>query len=654
MRNATFLGAALALIGAAALIVFDLFTYTIDEAFYVAMAERMADAGALSIENGWAEHPVEPMRVRFLREGADGLYPQYPAGYALIAAPFFALFGKDGLLLLQLLAFAACLPLTAALARTLTQTDDRGAFRAAALFGLASFALDYALAIWPHALSTLVALLGWLAAARAVRGAGLAAAALSGLALGLGVTIRADLALAIPPAAAWLLAHPDRPRFALTGFLAGLAPGLALASALNFIKFGALSPISYGAADGGASLSSYAILIPGVVLFAAGALALRNRRALAVAAQPWTPVLLIASLALLSFAPIFGGVVRASLDGLYILYVDIQARLPPEIDSGLLQTSRFYLFDDTLPKTAVAQSMPWALAAAGFAAAALWWRRLAVPRDALVFCLVAICVWSAPFAPSAWHGGLSNSMRYFLPILPLFAILASSLWDAARREAGALAPGGGAVLGAGVFGAVVAVAGVALLDAGIGGPLGAWIQFKASVILAAATACAALLAFLARPEWRPAAARLTLLTLAAGFGYATAATAAGDMRASLSDRALLADASERFRALPKPHLTISDFPHAFSRGFTDPEIRLASRADYDMAVLVDLARRHLAEGWRVYAAPAAVATELAAGSGGALVVAPAEPEFPLVGELIAAPASGCAAPEPLVTAGSIC
>jgi len=622
MRNAILLGAALAACAFVILLSGDYGLYLIDEMFYRAMAQRMAEAGALSIENGWSEYPIEPMRVLFLREGVEGLYPQYPAGFALVAAPFYAALGLKGLFLLEILSFAACVPLTAALAKRLTGADDVAAFRAAAFFAFATFAADYAIAIWPHALSGLFVLAGWVAAAQAWNGGERGWMIASGLALSLGLTIRVDVLLAIPPVAAFALSHPARPRFALGWLLAGLAPGLALASAMNYAKFGVFSPISYGASEGGVSLSGHAALFPAVALFALGALALRDRRVRSLALSPWALPVAIAGVALVAAAPVIGPVARAMLAGAYGLFVDSQSlgvakwiRMFTEIEG--------FIAPFGVLKLAVFQSMPWLPVAIVAAVAAIWSRDGANDRtrSGLVFCLVAICVYVAPFAKTGWHGGLSNSMRYFWPLLPLFAILGSSAWTWIWARSGGTPRLAAMGLFAGAGFVVVAI-GVLLTGGEDTRVAGAEVQLYAPLAIGALAALAAILSLIPRKTTAATSAGAAMAAFAASVGAAAAATFWDDAPRSLDRRAEMAFLSREMESLPERSFIISLFPAIFSAQFSDDNMRVANAFGASPEDLATLAERHLSSGWSVFAWPIWVGEQVADASGDALRAEP--------------------------------
>ena len=82
-------------------------------------------------------------------------------------------------------------------------------------------------------------------------------AILSGLFAGAGMLFRLDAVLAVP--AIGLIMVMFAPRFVRSSFFfgAGVLPSLALASWLNYLKFGTPNPFSYGSSGGNTDLSAY-------------------------------------------------------------------------------------------------------------------------------------------------------------------------------------------------------------------------------------------------------------------------------------------------------------------------------------------------------------------------------------------------------------
>ncbi len=158
--------------------------------------------------------------------------PQYPSGWAFLAAPFYAAGGIYGLILLNVLATLLAVWLIRVAGRVFFD-DDRLGLVAALLYVFATFAYDYAGAVWPHAPALACILGATVAAGLAWRRDDLRWAFAAGLVLGFGVNMRVDAILPLVAIAPWLLGVMRRPYLALALLLAGLVPGLAVAAALN-------------------------------------------------------------------------------------------------------------------------------------------------------------------------------------------------------------------------------------------------------------------------------------------------------------------------------------------------------------------------------------------------------------------------------------
>lgn len=456
----------------------------LDEAVYTLMAQAAA-SGRLTVENGYEEYPSDALRISFLRTGREGLVPQYPSGYAFLAAPFHALGGLRGLVILNTLGFLLSMALTYGLARQVDSSPSV-AWWSVVILAFGTFFLPYAYGIWPHALAVAAvtgSLLSIVAASRedrsARRGAGLSLAA--GLIAGLGVSIRVDCILLVPPVLLWMGA--DRRLWGRASlFIVGLAPGLALASALNYLKFGSPLPVDYGTEGGDTALGSYMPLVVLALAAAAAAVAVSSSRFnRLVTLRNFAVLAATALISSLAFAPV-RGLLGELATGFYVLVIDFQRYTPSgsEVQLFTLSDSGHLLLIGQL-KRALLQSLPWL---GVLPLAALRWKRQG-PLLGL-FGLFLVC-WIAPFALRHWHGGGAPHMRYFLPLLPLLAVLGAGALAEARR----LAEGGRRFLAWPAVGAVlltpVIVAGVISLN---GFALSA--ASGGALLLAAGTAGAAL------------------------------------------------------------------------------------------------------------------------------------------------------------------
>ncbi|MDJ1006802.1 MAG: hypothetical protein QNJ13_03175 [Paracoccaceae bacterium] len=421
--------------------------FTIDEVIYLFSAEAMANRGSLTVDNGYGTFGAEDLRIWFLVDGPNGLAPQYPPGTAVLGAPFYLAFGDRGLIVLNAVAAVGVVLTTWALAYRL-YGDRAVALLSVLVLVFGSFFLDYAWGIWPHMTSAFFVLLAFLLALKAIdearAGHVLALAAGSGLAVGAGFLMRADAVLILPVIAACILLYAGRPILTLTGGVLGLLPGLAFLAVANLQKFGTLNVLSYGRSGGGGGddIGSHAFAAMIFLVALLGAAAVRigsssGRSRVAVAA-----IGAVAVGAVFAVPGMFEqvGLVGRGYQGLFL---DARTLIETRPGTGFADDGTLVFWG--VAKKAVVQSLPWL----GVLTVLLFrdWR--APFRRPTVVLLFFILFWSLPFAALSWHGGYSSSMRYFLPILPAFAILgAASVVDLAARTR---RPGplllGGAIVG---------------------------------------------------------------------------------------------------------------------------------------------------------------------------------------------------------------
>ena len=394
--------------------------YIIDGAMYHAMVEAAA-GGSLFLDNGYATYRSEALAPT-LTVGHDGrLAPQYPGGWGFLAAPAYMAGGLRGVMAMNAVAAAGAVWFISRTALRLTG-DPGVAWRAALIFALAGFFTEYAIGVWPHAPAMLIAAAALASATRA-GGAGEAGGALiAGLLIGLGAHIRVDALFLAPPLAIWCLWRAERPYRVLAALVLGMAPGLAAASWVNWVKFGEFSPATYGKSRGTTSAAHYQALAP---LALAGGLALLSLGLDPVRAlirRKWiAPALIAGGVAIVAVLPMLQPVGVRFAQGYWALFFDSQTYPGParSVEVGEDGVLRFF----GLMKPALFQSLPFApLALAAFMA-----RRW---REEALFLVAFAALASAPFAFSAWHGGLGNNMRYLLPAAMALAILAAMGWRA--------------------------------------------------------------------------------------------------------------------------------------------------------------------------------------------------------------------------------
>lgn len=398
----------------------------VDGLLYQGMIDAVVRNGSLFIGNGYPEYRSEALILTFTHPSEAGLAPQYPGGWGILAAPAYALAGVRGVIVLNALASAMTLGMVWLAARALLE-DRRLAIHAALIYGLATFAVDHAFGISPHAMSTFLVAAAIAAAAHGWRAGGnaeLGGAFLAGLALGIAINARVGALIVAAPLGVWLLGAGRRPYAAAGMLLLGLAPGLAAATAINYTKFGILSPLSYGGSGGATSLGAYARLVPLAGAGALAALALGIGRVRAAVYRPVALAIAAAGLgALLLALPPTRELLLRLASGFWVLVVDFQAVPLPGKDLALNPDGTISASGNF--KKALLQSMPYAAAVL-----VLIPRLVRGPeRAGLALCLLICALVVTPFAFLTWHGGTSKNMRYFLNLLPALAILGAVALD---------------------------------------------------------------------------------------------------------------------------------------------------------------------------------------------------------------------------------
>lgn len=571
--------------------------FTIDEFILYAGADAMWRSGGFAIDNAIAGVVSNQLKPMLMVAGPHGIVPQYPPGMSVLGAPLLALFGMHGMMLLNSLSAAVTVWLLWRMAAR-HFGGQRVALAACALLLGGSFFLEYAFAVWPHAVSVMCVTGAVSLAFDSItdaRGQGRAQRSLAiGALIGLGLLFRTDTVLAVPALAMALFLFADRPFYRLTLTGVGFAPFVALASLANLAKFGTLNPVSYGQAmAGGTNFASHALAMAGLVV--AGLLAVAGRLAWDRYSQRvtnWRPALWIAGVLVLIAAVVAHAFVWRYLHGFWALVVDathVQAMQPgmQHLPNGTLSYWGFW-------KKALGQSMPWL----GVLAALAYAGRGIDRRIRWTVALLAL-VWSLPFFPKDWHGGMGINMRYFLPLLPLIAVFAASL-------IAELAQAGTATKRKLILGAALGVAANLM-----------WVEWHPTHIAGANQILptwlfllTAALALAAGLRWRGQAAlrSLTMVAVGAGIGMA-AILGSGDLHDSQRTRDRANVLSREYGQMPDNSLAF--IPAPFLVGWAlEPGHVIAQRNigtgkfDFD---LIDQAIDH---GYRVYIWPRFVTTAL--------------------------------------------
>lgn len=408
---------------------------TIDEGIYDFMIRDFVQRQSFTVWNGYAEFPSPELQLPLMRLHNGTLAAQYPGLFAVLASPFYWLFGYRGLFLLNALAFTGAVALCFAIAQRLFR-DTALALNACLILIFATFAYQYAQAAWPHAVSlflTALALYHGIAAVQAAeRSDRLRGAFLAGLAVGVGVGVRYDTVFMLPAVTLpFLLGRPMR-LAPVAAVAAGLLPGLLAMTAINYVKFGHLTPFSYGTVGGASgSVTGYLpVVAAGLAATLLIWLAARAEvRAFVIAHREATVLVALAAAGALVFLPEVRGLIVRLADGAFQLLVDFRIRDLGLEEGGLSRGptgGMVYLY---ALKKSLLQSAPYLAVIAMPFAVMLRGR----DRVALGILFLVPAAFIGVYSYFAWHGGCcAKNLRYFVPALPALAILTAYAWRELR------------------------------------------------------------------------------------------------------------------------------------------------------------------------------------------------------------------------------
>jgi hypothetical protein len=451
--------------------------FTIDEDSYIATVVGLRD-GTLRIENTAGLPPSPELlsfdaapKIRTISE--TPVAPNFPPLYAVFAVVF-SFAGIRGLIALQVFAFVVCAYLVFAVVRRETKRTDL-AWLALGAYVLGSFAIEYAQAVWPHALA-MALVMGAVDLLSRLRHGDVSArrvviyAAIAGVCIGCAAGVRYQNIVLVLLVGATLLWVPRR-RLAIAGYVLGCAIPILTSAAMNASRLGTWNPVSKGSAqylDVGRARST-------------------------------------------------GAKVEDAFVSTWARVVDLSAWPGATHSQGVPQSvSGAYLLVTGMKK-ALLQSAPWALLPL-FAVFAAWFRReRSTERAALRGYSVIVAGVLGLFA--AWgfrDDGWSFNQRYLLELMPILCVaLAISLadWKPSWR-----------VFGAGVAGGIALAAAIIAVDESIGGQI-------AMLKLPIAIAAAVTIAYVLRNRRRAYALALAA-TLGVGLGWAATIHIADDLPAS--------------------------------------------------------------------------------------------------------------------------
>lgn len=410
--------------------------FTVDEFFYQQMASAMAGDGRLSFSQMRLDSaPSVDMVFAFPADGGR-LTPQYPSGYALIVAPFYAVLGVKGLMFVNTLAaFIVCF-LTHRIAQRLGANEEY-ARTAVLIFVLCTFASTYFVTVWPHMISVAIATAIIYLAIIGAQETRIEFVIAAGLLTGIGCAIRIDAIVLAPAVFLWArLGGAARSRRYLLFFLGGLVAGLVLPSALNFLKFGTLNPFTYqnampqndpalflGPAAIVAIVLAFVFLVDVVRLLQS---AVSSGRALAIG---------VAIVGGLLLAGLMSDRIRVLIGGYYTFLIDQQAFAFEERLSGVSRNEFGILIFFGVLKKALLQSAPFA------AIAVLPVVRMVEGRlpSGVRLLLFACAGYVTLYALNQTDAGLAVNQRFLIPTLPFLSIIAAT--ELSRLAAAGVVPG---------------------------------------------------------------------------------------------------------------------------------------------------------------------------------------------------------------------
>lgn len=393
-----------------------------DEGIYHQMANAFANHGRLTLWPGFADFPSPELRTWNHVVAKDGsLQSQYPYLHPVLAYPFYKLAGFRGLFAMNAIAYLMLAGACFLLARRLWG-NSKTAADSVILLTLATYAWQYSQAAWPQIPATAFMLTGILLSVAAAQEhesrKALYFAAAAGCVVGFGAGIRLDVffiapALFVP----FLFDSPPRWR-AAAAVLAGLLPGLLLLSLTNDAKFGTLQPLSYGRGSGATSFTTYLPLIAAAVAVLGIAWVASRETVLPFLARRWA-VLLLCGIAIMAAAIFIVPAAGRLAHGIAVLVTDLSL-IPPSVGGIAITRGPLgsVMYGGTVKK-ALLQSLPW-LPIALFALAMSLRNRASVLEHAVP--VLSVAAFLTVYGLFTWHGGYAFNLRYFVPLLPIFAI----------------------------------------------------------------------------------------------------------------------------------------------------------------------------------------------------------------------------------------
>jgi len=564
--------------------------FTIDEYFYLRAAQAMADEGSLSFRQ-FDVAGAPAIDMNFAKPFGEGrLVAQYPSGYALLAAPLYAVFAIKGLTLANALAGLITLWLTRRISRALG-ADEKTSALAVLILAISTFWSTYLYSVWPHMIA-LAILLGAIDRAIKAGEGDFRAALAAGLLVGLGQNIRIDMIVLAPAIIVWLRLFCGGPTRRLSAIFAlGLAPGFLAAAWINQLKFGVFNPFTYENAVSSNKPSDFIFLAIAAAVAMCGVFIFDFRK---LASTPRRVQAALAGVAV--FAVIAMPQVRALCGGLWYALVDAQSYQHLDRQIGIERNQWGWLVFYGFSKKALAQSLPF-LGLLIFPVVRLF--RGAMTRgEGLLFLVMGVVATLYGFNQT--DSGLGLNARFLTPLLPPVAILSAVEF---RRLADA---GKSSAVRAARFALIAFSAFLALrFSSQTPGPLSVPLDLYPQLALAAGVAAAALFCAM-----RPSAdmARLVCAVSALGFGAAAAISATDFIRDQSYRNYINARAAGYETEIPPDSLVFTAQPILFARaashglgvaypGIAAASVEKATIARYREAGRCIYAQGHFAADW---------------------------------------------------------
>ena len=402
-------------------------TFNIDEIIYLKAVDAFYSHHYLIVNNGYDIFKSASLKLAWLVVGPHGLTPQYPAGTAILGGLLYGLLGDHSLIVWNALASIVTLFVVRSLAREI-YGDDSVAWWAVLILAVATYWSGYSVGHWPHSISVFFSCAAMLCMWRAIfvgyRVKMLAFTA--GICVGFGLLFRLDDVLILPSLVVITILYARQRIIFLFWGVVGVLPGLVAMSLINYYKFGTFNPISYGGneMEGGNHSLENMVLLVGLTLALCAWVAFRNASKgwKLPGSQRYAIILPLILLLIVVLVPDARNLLLQYARGFYGMVIDIRVVRDPWVPQELGPNNTM-LFAG-YPKMAWAQSLPWL----GMLLFYVGSQKSVADKRALTFCLLPTFFLTFPFILHQWHGGAAPDMRYFLPAVPLLAILAARIW----------------------------------------------------------------------------------------------------------------------------------------------------------------------------------------------------------------------------------